>query len=285
MCEQTEQIETIIQQHLNGNYSDSLTRFSYLNGGAEQFIRLTQNPDYTSYDRELNLIQNVLPFLQNLDSLQIIDFGVGDGRKMNLIIPNLSNVSYLGLDISPAMIDFARDDNNYRTNYFLYDFSDVAELQNLFHSLPQPRLITMLGNTITNEIDVGNYLESLRTLDSNYLLIGLELFQDNTDEIVREYRSEENYNLTFKPLEMIGIPRSHGDIEINYNSEQQRIEEWFVFNTSGQIKDIQYRSGDQILLSVTHKPTFEQIQEIIHNSGWNEEVTIVDESYALFLLS
>jgi uncharacterized SAM-dependent methyltransferase len=288
-----EQIEEIVRQHLQGNYSDSLTRFSYLNGGAEQFIRLTQNPDYTSYVRELNLINQILPNIRNLIGmdLQIVDFGVGDGRKLNQILSSLRksiDVSYLGLDLSLAMIEVARRNNPFGTDYSICDFSDMSQLIREIRRLSDAeRLFFMLGNTITNEVNVENYLYSLRSITERqtYLAIGLELFQDNADEIVREYRNEENYSLTFRPLKMIGIEKNHGQVDIDFNPERQRIEEWFIFNQNGQTREIQYRESDRVLLSVTYKPTMTQIREMISNSGWNEEMSVVDRGYALLLLS
>jgi uncharacterized SAM-dependent methyltransferase len=254
---------------------------------------LTQNLDYTSYERELNLINQILPNIRNFvgRDLQIVDFGVGDGRKLNQILSSLResiSVSYLGLDLSQAMIEVARRNNAFGNDYSICDFSNMGQLTRVFGRLPYAeRLIFMLGNTITNEVDVESYLHSLRSITERqtYLMIGLELFQDNVDEIVREYRNEENYNLTFRPLEMIGIERNHGQIDIDFNPERQRIEEWFIFNQNGQVRDIQYQEGDRVLLSVTYKPTMTQIREMINNSGWNEEMSVVDSGYALLLLS
>ena len=84
---------------------------------------------------------------------------------------------------------------------------------------------------------------------------------------------------------MIGVEISHGQIYIDFNAQMQRIEEWFIFNRSGQIGDIEYREGDRVLLSVTYKPTISQIRELINNSGWNEEVCLIERGYALILLS
>lgn len=289
---QTDEIEDIVRQHLQSDYSDSLTRFSYLNGGAEQFISLTRNPDYTSYERELGLLNQIFPNIRSLvgNKLQIIDFGVGDGIKLNYALSYLRrriDVSYLGLDLSTAMIEIARRNNSFANNYSVCDFGDMIQLSREFNRLPNDSmLITMLGNTITNEVNVGDYLVSLRNLVGRrtYLMMGLELFQDNIDEIVREYRNEENHNLTFRPLEMLGISRIHGEINIDYNPERQRIEEWFIFNGEGQVRDIQHQEGDRVLLSVTYKPTITQIREVIYNSGWGEEMCIIHRGYALLLL-
>jgi hypothetical protein len=84
---------------------------------------------------------------------------------------------------------------------------------------------------------------------------------------------------------MIGIEKNHGQVDIDFNPERQRIEEWFIFNQNGQTREIQYRESDRVLLSVTYKPTMTQIREMISNSGWNEEMSVVDRGYALLLLS
>jgi len=175
------EIERIVRQHLQGDYSDSLTRFSYLNDGAEQFIQLTQNPDYTSYNREINLLAQILPNIVEFieDDLQIVDFGVGDGLKSARILSYLNQsrqVGYLGLDMSPEMIEIARMNNQLATNYSVCDFSDINQLEEIFSNLPNnDRLFFMLGNTITNEVDIQDYLCSLRNLvernQRNYLLI------------------------------------------------------------------------------------------------------------------
>lgn len=290
---QTHEIRNIVIQHLRGDYSDSLTRFSYLNGGAEQFVQLTQNPDYTSYERELNLLHQILPRIREIISnrLQIIDFGVGDGRKSNQIISYFRErieTSYLGLDLSHRMIEIARRNNGHEGYYSVCDFGDMDQISRVLSGLPvNDRLIFLLGNTITNEVDIVNYLRRLQRMMQRrtYLVIGLELFQDNVNEILREYRNEENYELTFRPLQMLGIERNHGEINIVFNQDLQRVEEWFIFNTSGQVRDFHYQQGDRVLLSVTYKLTMNSIREIISNSGWREETSVVDRDYSLFLIS
>lgn len=290
---QLEEITEIVGRHLQGDYSDSLTRFSYLNGGAESFIRLTQNPDYTGYEREISLLEQVMPQLVDLvdGDLQVVDLGVGDGRKLNQVLLNLQDqieAEYLGIDLSPAMIEIARANNPLGRDYAVCDFSDVEELSLELSQLGDGnRAIFMLGNTLTNEVDVEGFLRSLReaSCDRSYLIVGLELFENNAEEIVREYRNEENYDLTFRPLEMIGIERSSGEIDIDYHPENQRIEEWYTFNENGQVGEVEYHEGDRVLLSVTYKPTSSEVRDMFSRSGWNEEAYFVDRSNAMILLS
>ena len=55
------QILEIITNQLNGDYSDSMTRFSYIKGGANKFLQLIRDPDYLGYDREMILFNKIIP--------------------------------------------------------------------------------------------------------------------------------------------------------------------------------------------------------------------------------
>ncbi|MBT5022213.1 hypothetical protein HOK51_05460 [Candidatus Woesearchaeota archaeon] len=302
------EILDILKNHLVGNYSDSLTRFSYLNSGAESFVRLTQNPNYTSYDVESQLLSNLIPAMSSIISdvnnsnLQLIDFGVGDGLKSECIITDLScrhNISYLGLDMSKDMLNIAQRDQNgigILAEHGLCDFSNIENLNDFLNRDDSTQLILMLGNTLTNEVNMEQYLSDLRNLveaaeNRTYFLIGLELIQEDINSIVKEYRTEENYELTFLPLEMIGVDRTLGCIDIGFNESLGRIEEWFRFNSDYDLEiddeTLTFRPGDAVLLSVTYKPTLQHMKNIVSNSGWREEVGMLseNESYLLMLMS
>lgn len=302
------EIANIVQQHLQRNYLDALTRYSYLGEGANQFLRLIHSPNYTSYNRGLRLLNEILPRIRNIilsNNLQVIDFGVGDGMLSLRILSYLNqecNLSYLGLDISREMLEIARNNQlnlpiDITTNYIQCNFNNLRQLTEILNRIScNTRLFLLLGNTLTNEVNIESYLRSLRnvlntTNQRNYLLIGLEPFQDDINQIVREYRNEENYALTIRPLEIIGITTNDGNVDINFNYEQQRIEEWFTFTRNMEVviesENIRFHEGDRILLSVTYNPTLTQIREIIRNSGWNEEIILVNENrdYLMILLS
>lgn len=110
------------------------------------------------------------------------------------------------------------------------------------------------------------------------LLLGLELIQKNIEKIVREYRNIENRILTIRPLEMIGVNKNDGRVEIFFNQENQRIEEWFIFENLVSISCdnnmIRFSPSTKILLSITYKWPLNQIKGLIKECGWKIEAIL-----------
>ena len=298
-----EQIAAIVARHLVGDYSDSLTRFSYING-AEDFLRFIHTPDYFGYTREFSLINRITPQISRRirNNSQIIDLGPGDGQKAIRILTNLSGriSNYLALDISRQMLNVAQISQNriqsVAKKYRLCDFSNMPKLRLAIRTgAERDRIFLLLGNTLTNEVNIGHFLQNFREIadetngGKNYLLLGLELLSQDINQIVREYRSEENYILTFRPLEMLGINRQDGVIDISFNESLRRIEEQFIFTRPTTIivnsHCINFSEGDRILLSVTCKPALNEIIGLVRSAGWNLESMEFEENQAILLLS
>ena len=295
------QILRIITSQLNGSYFDSLTRFSYINEGASIFLQLIRNPDYLGYGREIILINKIIPKIRNTHSFdQIIDLGPGDGTKATEIIKllNTRNTEYLALDISNEMLNIAKNgfENIVAVGKFkLCDWHDPINLKEIVRQNKLgSNLFLLLGNTLTNEINILEFLINLReavffSTHSNYLLIGLEISDGNINEIVKEYKNEINYALTIKPLEMVGITKHDGNVDILYNNKLRRIEEWFISAGKKNIKlhgfDITLSNGSKILLSVTYKPTAESIRKIFIKSGWDILFSVFEKNQGMFLLT
>lgn len=296
-------IANVIMRQLNGNFSETLTKFLYLGNGARHFLRFIQDQNYSGYGREIVLINRIMPQIAQRvrSNLQIVDLGPGNGEKAVIILGYLNEKvsDYLAIDISQEMLDIAKNNQLNRLNvnarYVEGDFSDINQLTEILDNLRiTTRLFLLLGNTLTNEINMTIFLRNFRNiinLTEDYLLIGIELFNDKIKEIIREYENEDYYNLDFTPLEFLGLNRNDGTFRILFNQTLWRIEEWFIFNKDIEIRiedrEIRFRSSDRILLSVTYKPTLAQIRNIVRNSGWDEEMIALDEnrSYALLLLS
>ena len=123
----------------------------------------------------------------------------------------------------------------------------------------------------------------------NYFLLGVELLAQDINQIVREYRSEENYILTFRPLETLGVNRQDGIIDISFNEVLRRIEEQFICTRPTTIivnsHHINFSEGARVLLSVTYKPTLSEIIGYARNTGWHIESMGFEENQAMLLLS
>ncbi len=102
------EILKILEEQSNGNYSNTFTKYSYING-AKDFVRFTRNPNYIAYNGEMKLLKLIAPIILNLQELNIYDLGPGDGSKAKYLLNRLENVSmYVGIDISQNMLDIAR---------------------------------------------------------------------------------------------------------------------------------------------------------------------------------
>jgi len=277
---------SIVQQHLRGNYSDLLTRFSYLASGAHDFIQMTQNPNYLGYKREMLLINNLVHSLRNTiyTPLHIIDLGPGDGTKaLKLLNLHGSVIQYTALDISQEMLDKTQQTIRYVRNiekYFIRcDWHTSSEIKKVINNhYSNTNLFLLLGNTLTNEICMEKFLSDFRNnfkynVKPVYLLIGIELMSASLPKILAEYRCPENYRLTVRPLKIIGINPADGITDITFNKKAQRIEEWFIVSRNKEIyacgKKIILHSGNKILLSVTYKPNLPIIRKIFLKTGWD----------------
>ncbi|MGV8086631.1 MAG: L-histidine N(alpha)-methyltransferase [Candidatus Woesearchaeota archaeon] len=297
------QIADIVLRQLNGDYSDSLTRFSYISG-AEDFIKFTCAENYFGYSRELILIDKMLPNLINKiqNYSQIIDLGPGDGCKAVRIINGINGKisRYLGLDISLPLLNSAQKSQtiirDIDRHYAVCDFNNIRNILELsINDMCQDRLFLLLGNTLTNEINMSHFLENLREMvnltneNNNFLLLGIEILSDDVTNIIREYTNEDNYVLTFRPLEFLGVNRQDGVINISFNKTLRRIEEEFIFTKNSRVTsnlyDIEFNVGDRILLSVTYKPDITEITNLIKRSGWNIYSVELEDSQVMMLLS
>ena len=276
--EQQHEIRQVLLAHTIENYSDTLTKFSYIADGTQNFLDMIQNPNYHGYRREILILERMTNYFPK--GRNIIDFGPGNGVKGMMIAQSSESLSYLAIDISQSMLATARSNFNLNipAEFRCMNFSNFTTFNN--------SLILLLGNTLTNEINMNKLLITIRnSCRHSSLLIGVELFSEDINQILREYRCEANYELTARPLELIGIPREIGHIDIEYNLRENRIEEWFIVDMAFTSENIDLQPQDHILLSITNKPSIEHITTIIESSGWRIERIELIENHAVFLLS
>jgi len=297
------EIADIVIQQLAGKYSQALTKYSYLEQGADYFLQLTSRPEYVGYSKEIMLLQNIAkqlaPFSQA--ALNVIDLGPGNGEKALTLLSflNHSNTTYLAIDKSPHMLAIAKENqiflNELKKFYLLNDFSNN---KNWYLQLNKKRsnttLFLLLGNTVANEIDMEGMLANLKLIIANsnannkYLLLGIELFSNNMKQILLEYQNESNQYLSVIPLHTLGINLSVGGLAIVFNQGLQRIEEKFIFNQHGSFivnnKLIEYQKNDELLLSVTWKPTLNTLTSMFKKIGYSINNILLKDNQALILL-
>jgi len=304
------QIISIIQQQLASNYSHTLTKFSYLDKGTNYFLQLMDYPEYHTYHNEIHLIEKIIPSLNKTvgsskKQLEIIDLGPGNGKKSAMVLSGLStnSINYKAFDISKTMLNNAQKTHQTLLNiaakkYYLCDFTNLKKLNKTLHPLTANNtnmLIMLLGNTLANEPDMYVFLTNLKSLFTSlqsketFLLIGIELYSENSISIINQYDNNINRDLTFFPLKMLNINKDSGKIVITLNKSRQRIEEKFIFTSNQQLnigeKTINFQNGDELLLSVTNKPTLNTIKKISKKSGWHVHTIEQGKKQALIYLT
>jgi len=279
---------------------DTFIKHSYLGDGAERYLGLINTLRYGSYHREMALLDEIAPEIGDIS--RVVDLGVGDGTRSARILSKLK-CSYLGLDISKQMLNYARAHHcmalpGLKAEYKKRDFSNILDLvkplglgnkkvrseeANEWDELEDPRdknpqLYLFLGNTLANETDVGFYLmlfgmEIMQPVDR--LMVGFDLCPTNIDQMLSEYQTPESQAFAFGPLRALGLDPSEGQYEVDFNQGRKRVEEWFVVDE------------DRLLLSVTYKPTLDQARKLVQSCEFVEEKLAVDkdELNAVMLLS
>ena len=251
-------IKEIVGAHIAWNYTQTLTKYSYIDQWAFDFIRFIQNPSYLWYQREIQILENIdLSYWYD----QIIDLGPGNGVKWLLLMKGVSDnlKRYIAIDMSYEMLTMAqkqqRDRENIEKQYIQGDFDSSVNIQ---PHIQGRSLIAILWNTITNVVDIQTYLRDLYGIinDHDMLLLWVEVSNiENIHHLIDEYTTVENRILTFRPLEYIGVPQTAGNIDIIFNQKTNRIEEWFSFHQEICVDGIYIPESAKILLSITNKPT------------------------------
>lgn len=262
-------ITEIVREHISWDYAQTLTKYSYIDQWAFDFVDFTQNSCYQWYVREIEMLKN-MHFISSYE--QIIDLGPWNGVKWSLIMQTMADQlqRYVAMDISHQMLDLARQNQwntvSFQKYYIHNDFDIIANIQQY---MDRSSLLMILWNTITNLVDTRAYLRELYTIlvHDDILLLGIEVCnRENIHALVDEYNTPENRILTFRPLEYIWVPQDSGYVDIIFNPEMYRIEEWFIVQQEVYVNWLCIPRNTRILLSITNKPTLNELISSIEES-------------------
>ncbi len=280
-------IEKIIREHISWSYQNTLTKYSYIDQWAFDFINFTQNPSYQWYYREIDILKN-MDFISWYD--QIIDLWPWNWLKWSILMQKIQSQlqRYIAIDISNQMLDLAKENQSslehIERQYIHGDFDDIFQIKSKMNI---SNLIAILWNTITNLSDMKWYLKDIYSVfhENDTLLLWVEISNlKNIDNLVDEYNTVDNRKLTFRPLEYFWVHHSVWYIDIILNTEKNRIEEWFIFQQNISIYDLYIPKNTKILLSITHKPTLDKLIYDINNSWFKiNQIHNNQEQYILCL--
>jgi len=216
-------------------------RFWYWHPESTRLWRmLTFAPDYSVYHQTKELltkhitqiVDELFVNVQNKDTIDFIDLGVGSPDKDKIIIDEI---------LSRFHNDNENSDHFNKLNFYMFDISFSLILQTISHILPikrnqkppnqfevipivgdfnhlnksdyqellgepNPKLIALLGNTIGN-ISENEILNNLLPYiqDNGYLLVDVEFCDDITkEELLAPYSTRKMFNFVFHPLRLTG---------------------------------------------------------------------------------
>jgi uncharacterized SAM-dependent methyltransferase len=283
-------------------------KFAYIGRAAHTHDELVRSQEYGLTDTESNLIResfisSILPTINGMKGLNVIDIGSGNGNKalvlLNLLHQNFSNIEYIGLDYSKELSQIAVSNisnkfpcikiKTYPIDFESSPFHEIVD--SIREKNEYPNMFLFLGQTFGNPVDrlqtLLNVYDSMEVRDA--LLVGIEYYQpDKIDYILEHYRNEPFYRAIFNPLTYAGLQREDGVLEILFNEITKDVETYFklINDVRVQINNseyIEFKKDDKILLFISHRfaemelrNMFKQARLHIHDIILND-----DNIYAL----
>lgn len=150
------------------------TKFLYDESGDSLFQQLMEQPDYYLYQSEYEIIKTytqslVKLFFENSDSIDLIDFGSGDGKKtkvlLNYLAANDYQFTYKPIDISPFVLRKLRDELKIEIPGIKIEpqAGEYFEILQRLGSNNKKKVILVLGSNIGN-LDYPTAVEFLSRL-------------------------------------------------------------------------------------------------------------------------
>jgi len=249
------------------------------------------SPEYHTSKIERRLLaKNRREIGKFIGSREVNFLGAGDGRKIESFVRRKNKITIF--DLSPEMINFCRQTLRRPVTFTQTDFEKI-DFQNGAN-----QLWVMLGNTLGNFDDIPQFLRKISATKSK-LILGMELLddaggqsnhQETIAKIVQEYNNETGFDFIFTPLELLGVKRDDGKIQVRFNQKTKRIEEFFAFTNVlsrkkfAQENNLQLGEVRKILLSVSSKRTQQEFIALVKASGFEVRHVFQDGTNFIFLL-
>ncbi|MFH1425193.1 MAG: L-histidine N(alpha)-methyltransferase [archaeon] len=251
---------------------------------AQAYLDLLDSETYKSDfgPKEMTLIgKNLGKILKMVGkgSLNIVDLGCGDGRKVVLFLDNLKGkqkIRYCPIDISGYLVEKALERISQMAVddviKFKWNISDFENLENVTPLLRwgdyKKSLFLLLGNTLGN-FEFHELLYQIRDSMSpgDYLLIGNGIDNGLVDEDVVAFLKKSNpfYEFFVKVLTEIGLEKKELEFDIRFRNS--RIEYAFVLKKDAKIvfqdKKVDLFEGDQIIVGYTYHFSKEELKRYL----------------------
>jgi uncharacterized SAM-dependent methyltransferase len=243
-----QEVITKIKQDIFDN--KPLIKFSYLDRGADDFLKVLSSKEYHTVQNELKTIKNNRQNIQSFIKPNIVVLGTGNGLKIKEMLKG-SKRNITLIDISHKLIKVSRSNlKEHKLSEIIGGFESIN--LNKFKNTT----FIMLGGTLFNNSNWINFINNINfNENSSNMILGVELLNGiSINKIIKQYDNETGFKFIFNSLKLIGISRKDGKIQVVFNKIKHRIEEWFIFN----------KLKNKILLSISIKLKKDKFLEILN---------------------
>jgi len=248
-------------------------------------------------------VSDFLNSFKNLDKLNIIDIGPGNGYPVMPLLQPLNKLGvkfrYVPIDISDEMLNLAVE--NIRVAFPGIEIKPIRldfELGNFAEETYKLRegrfqnLMLFLGSTLGNQSDRSRVLTNFRDsmTSDDFLIIGVELVNlHKIDKLLKHYDNKYVADLVFGVAEELGIKLEDGKYEVLFNNETHQVEMYFYFGKIVRINfegdAISFEKDDKLLLAHSHKFTEWIFAKALSEVGFRLELmtTSSEKGYSLVM--
>ncbi|MCK9578193.1 L-histidine N(alpha)-methyltransferase [bacterium] len=275
--------------------AESPLKFGYIGDGYENWVRIAEksreNKDL-EFEEDL-LKKDSLPFIfreinNDTDTVNIIDFGCGDGIPMLPIFEylatlNIKNINYIPVDISQAMLEGSTRSIKARFGSInmtpiLFDFEKgeiIEKILQISRNKNTHNYFFLLGNTIGNFDNTEKVLSNLKMsmFSDDHLIIGNQISNlINTSKIIKYYQEKEKFDFFVRILQNYGMRCQPNEYTVRWNEKKKQIEGFLVLEEDKKItiaeRTLSFEKNEEILLFISKKYIEESIVEMLNKAGF-----------------
>lgn len=275
---------------------ESPLKFAYIGDGYKNWTEIASKSreNHQIQFKEDLLKRESLPFIfhgidRKIRTVNIVDFGCGDGIPMLPIFNYLKNISsistfrYIPVDISKNMIEEAKSTvkksfSRIEIVPVLFDFEKGEILETILklgRRKNTSNYFFLLGNTLGNFHNTEGTLSNLKLsmFSNDHLIIGNQIANTiASHKWIEYYHSKEVFNLVVGTSKSYGMKLGFQEYNVRWNAQNKQIEMFLLLGEDKRIEIVghvvKFEKNEEILLAVSKKFAEEAIVEVFNRVGF-----------------
>lgn len=272
----TQELELLSALETRG---ESPLKFAYIGEGYKNWVEIAEQSranQSVQYEEDL-LKKESLPFIfrevkEEVDTVNIIDFGCGDGVPMLPVFEYLqdkgTNVRYIPVDISSSMLEAAErtindnfEDVEVVPIQFDFDKGEILEeILSLTRAEKTRNYFFLLGNTLGNFDNTEKVLANLKLsmFSRDSLIIGNQVSNLLAiQKLLQYYSTSTVFDFVSNTLRRYGMSCSEEEFNTRWNAQKRQVEMLLVLEEKKDVvigeHTVHFDKGEEILLAVSKK--------------------------------